>query len=824
MEQEKITEFSKAIPMLALRGLSVFPEMIIHFDVGRKKSIKAIKAAMDNDQLIFLCAQCDIKDDDPKKENLFEIGTVAKIKQIAQMQGENMRILVDGLFRAKIVNVESEEPFLTAVVEPCKTKGKELTKIQSSAYIKKLTQLVNVYSELGPKLPQDILTEIVSAKDVGKLSDFVASNVMSEFEDKQSILEELNPASRIKKLLRLLDEEIQILKVEREIDDKVHKEIDQSQRDYYIHEQMKVLSQELGEDDNPQNEAEEYAEKIEKLGLCENCTKKELENEQEVLDKLLEQTNRLMKMPLGSHEATVVRTWLDSCLGLPWRKKTKDKINLENARKILDRDHYGLDKVKDRIIEYLAVRKLSPDIKGQIICLVGPPGVGKTSIARSIAKATGKKYVRVSLGGVRDESDIRGHRKTYVGAMPGRIINALTEAKSKNPLLLLDEVDKLEGDFRGDPASALLEVLDSEQNSTFRDHFIEVPFDLSDVMFITTANTTETIPEPLLDRMEIIELSSYTREEKFNIAKQHLVSKQLKKHGMTSRMLKIEDEVLYSLIDNYTCEAGVRSLERAIGSLCRKSAKEIVDGTKKVVIKQENLEKLLGPKRYKPEKISDNDEVGVVTGLAWTAVGGVTMQIEAAVMDGTGKIELTGSLGDVMKESAKAAISYIRTRADEFGIKSDFYQKKDIHIHAPEGAVPKDGPSAGVTMSTALLSALTGFPVRRDVAMTGEISLRGKVMPIGGLKEKTMAAYRAGVKTVIIPEENKSDLADVDKTVKENVKFITATNLDTVFNNAIIFPEGFEKKEHEIKSSDEKEDKKLFTNVSDNSQLPTIRQ
>lgn len=821
MIKDETPKVPQSLPLLPLRGLSVFPGMILHFDVGRKKSMKAISAAMENDQLIYLTAQRDIKEDEPDKDSLFKIGTVARIKQTVQMPGENMRVLIDGLFRAQTVSIEKEDPYFTALIEPCEMKGKNPSKIKSAAYKRKLEELIEQYSDLGPNLPQDIFTEIMSSKDVGYMADYVASNVLSEFEDKQDVLEELNPVKRIEKVISMLDEEVGILELEQDIGDKVHKELDKSQREYYLHEQMKVISEELGEEDNPQSEAEEYNERIYKLHLGEQGSKKQIEDEKEALAKMREQANRLMRMPFGSHEATVVRTWLDSCLSLPWHKTTKDKIELDNARKILDHDHYGLEKVKDRIMDYLAVKKLSPDVKGQIICLVGPPGVGKTSIARSIARATGKKYVRVSLGGVRDEADIRGHRKTYIGAMPGRIMTAIADCGSKNPLMLLDEVDKLEGDFRGDPAAALLEVLDSEQNFAFRDHFLEVPFDLSNVMFITTANTTETIPEPLLDRMEVIELSSYTREEKFNIAKEHLLSKQLKANGMNKSMLRIENSTVYSLIDNYTAEAGVRSLERSIGSLCRKSAKRLVDGERRVIIKADDLEKLLGPKRYKPEKISPVDEVGVVTGLAWTAVGGVTMPIEAAVMDGTGKIELTGSLGDVMKESAKAAISYIRTRANDFGISPDFYEKKDIHIHAPEGAVPKDGPSAGVTMATALLSALLGYPVHRDVAMTGEISLRGKVMPIGGLKEKTMAAYSAGVKTVIIPEDNKPDLAEVDKTVKENVHFIIANNLDTVFKNAVIFPDKTgEKTTEPVKN----EETPIFSGIAANKQMPAIRQ
>lgn len=810
------------IPLLPLRGLAVFPGMVLHFDVGRKKSVEAIEYAMKQNQQIFLVAQRDTRNDDPKKDDVFEIGTVAEIKQIIHLPGENLRVLICGNYRAKIVNIIDEEPFFIAEVEQCAQKGKAVSNLRSQALIRKAQELIGQYSELGPKLPQDLLTEIVASNDIASLSDFIASNIIMNFEDKQKVLKELNPTKRIELIIRLLEREIGILNIQQEINEKVHEAIDKNQREYYLHEQIKILSQELDEDENPQSEAEEYHERIDELHLGEHGSKQQIELELEAAEKMHEQADRLMRMPFGSHEATVVRTWLDSCLALPWNKSTKDKLNLDNARKILDRDHYGLDKVKDRIMEYLAVRKLSPNVNGQIICLVGPPGVGKTSIARSIAKAIGKKYVRVSLGGVRDEADIRGHRKTYIGAMPGRIMNAITLAGSNNPLVLLDEIDKLEGDFRGDPASALLEVLDSEQNIAFRDHFIELPFDLSNVMFITTANTIETIPEPLLDRMEIISLSSYTREEKYNIAKQHLLAKQLKKHGLNKRMLKVDDSALYSLIDFYTSEAGVRSLEREIGAICRKAAKEIIDGKSHVSISAENLEKLLGPKRCKPEKISPVDEVGVVTGLAWTAVGGVTMPVEVCVMDGTGKLELTGSLGDVMKESAKAAISYIRSQASVLGIDNTFYQTKDIHIHVPEGAVPKDGPSAGVTMATAVTSALLGLPVRRDVAMTGEITLRGKVLPIGGLKEKTMAAYRAGVKTVIIPEDNNSDLDEIDKVVKENVKFVTARSLGTVFKTAIVFPDNYNVSHCNNKDAD-KDDKSLLTMNPENHR-PIIQQ
>jgi ATP-dependent Lon protease len=809
------------MPLLALRGITVFPGMILHFDVGRKKSVDALNQAMSENQMIFLVAQRDIREDDPKTDELFKIGTVAQIRQIIHLPGESLRVLIDGLYRGVAAEVTQEEPFIAASVEACVDKGKAVSELRSQAFTRRAQELIGEYAEIGPKLPQDIFTEIMASKDIGALADFIASNIFMNFEDKQAILDELNPLKRLEQVILLLEKEIGIISLERDIDKKVHGEIDKNQREYFLREQMKVIANELDEAESPRDEAEEYHQRIDRLNLGENGTKTERESGLESAQKLHEQAERLMKMPFGSHEATVVRTWLDACLALPWNKETKDKLDLENGRKILDHDHYGLDKIKDRIIEYLAVRKLSPGITGQIICLVGPPGVGKTSIARSIARAMGKKYIRVSLGGVRDEADIRGHRKTYIGAMPGRIINAISLVGVSNPIMLLDEIDKLEGDFRGDPASALLEVLDSEQNFAFRDHFIELPFDLSHVMFITTANTLDTIPEPLLDRMEVITLPSYSREEKFNIAKLHLLSKQLKKHGLNKRMLKIDDSVLYGLIDFYTREAGVRSLERSIASLCRKAAKQITSGKTSVCFKGEDLEELIGPKRFKPEKIAKIDEVGVVTGLAWTSVGGETMPIEVCVMNGSGKLELTGSLGDVMKESAKAAISYIRSRTVDLGIDGEFYHTKDIHIHVPEGAIPKDGPSAGVTMATAVASALLGLPVHRDIAMTGEITLRGRVLPIGGLKEKTMAAYRAGVKTVIIPEDNNADLVELDKIVKDNVKFVTANSMDIVLKTALIYPE--EKVEQLIGQSTE-DDKKLIANVPSDIYRPVIRQ
>lgn len=809
------------MPILALRGLTVFPGVILSFDVGRKKSIEAINKAMSENRLIFLVAQKDVREDDPKIEKLYRCGTVACIKQVIRLPGENLRILIDGSYRGFVSQVIQQEPYFEALVEPCVESGRAVGELKIQAMLRHTQDLVAQYAEIGPKLPQDVFTEIMASKDVGKLSDYIASNILMNYEDKQAVLEELNPSKRIKLIYSLLEKEIGILTLENELSDKVHGEIDENQREYFLREQLKVISEELNEADNPKDDAEKYHEEIEKLHLGESGSREEKEAGAEAAEKMHEQADRLMKMPFGSHEATVVRTWLDACLALPWNKQTKDKLDLENARKILDHDHYGLNKIKDRIIEYLAVRKLSPEITGQIICLVGPPGVGKTSIARSIARAIGRKYVRVSLGGVRDEADIRGHRKTYIGAMPGRIMNAVTMAASKNPLMLLDEIDKLEGDFRGDPASALLEVLDSEQNYAFRDHFIELPFDLSHVMFLTTANTVETIPEPLLDRMEIIEIPSYTREEKFQIAKRHLLTKQIKKHGLNKKMLKVDDGVIYGIIDFYTREAGVRSLEREIAAICRKAAKEIALGKNSVRYKSEDIEKLLGPKRCKPETISKNDEIGVVTGLAWTTVGGETMPIEVSVMNGSGKLELTGSLGDVMKESAKAAISYIRSNSDELGITDEFYHTKDIHIHVPEGAIPKDGPSAGVTIATAVASALLKLPVRRDVAMTGEITLRGKVLPIGGLREKTMAAYRAGVRTIVIPEDNKSDIAEVDKIVKDNVNFVAANEMGTVLKTAILFPD---KKPEKQAGEAAKKDKKLINTMPADSHLPVIRQ
>ncbi len=766
------------LPVVALRGLVIFPKMMLHFDIGRKKSIAALNAAMEGDRELFLVAQKELQVDDPKQEDLYACGVVASVRQVLRLPGtDNIRVVVEGRYRAGLIEMTQDEPYLCGIVREKRTiRARAADDLYQTALVRHIKDLFGDYAEVAPKVAPDMMLAILANDEAGDLADFIAGNIMLDYTDKQRILDELNPIKRLEALSVILTRETELLSVEEEIQQHVQEQMDKNQREYFLREQLKVISEELGDVDNPQDEAESYREKILAASMP-----------QETEEKLLETCGRLFKMGPGSQEATVLRNYLDTVLALPWNKWTKDHLDLAAARRQLDRDHYGLNKVKERMIEMLAVRKLSPDSKGQIICLVGPPGVGKTSIARSVAKAMGRKYVRISLGGVHDEAEIRGHRKTYIGAMPGRIMDAMKQAGSSNPLILLDEIDKVGADYRGDPASALLEALDSEQNFAFRDHYIEVPFDLSKVLFITTANDASTIPAPLLDRMELIELASYTHEEKFHIAKDHLIPKQTKRHGLSGRTLRIQDDALHALIDGYTREAGVRKLERAVASLCRRAAVQIADGEKKrVTVTAGELESFLGPQKFKPETILPRDEIGVVTGLAWTSVGGETMPVEVAVMDGTGKLELTGSLGDVMKESAHAAVSFIRSHADALHIDKNFYKEKDIHIHVPEGAVPKDGPSAGVTLATALVSALTDVPVRRDLAMTGEITLRGRVLPIGGLKEKSMAAYRTGVKTVVIPADNVPDLAEIDPAVRAGVEFVPASELSTVFRTALL--------------------------------------
>lgn len=762
------------LPMLVLRGLVCFPETVINFDVGRLKSVAALNAAMERDQRIFLVSQKDITVEDPTPDQLYRMGVVGRVKQIIKLPHNNFRIIVDGEYRATAVEIVQTDPYYMVVAQERKDKPVSPALLED-ALIRECQRQFERYSDLVPKIAPDVLFGVAADEDAGHLADFVASNLNMPLEDKQRILNIQSVTARMETLLRILDKECQILELEKKIEEKVQEQMDENQKEYYLREQIRAISEELGEGDDPLEESGEYAKAIKVLQLPESIS-----------GPLIKEARKLGKMPPGSHEATVVRAYLDTCIALPWNTVTKDNMDLSRARKILERDHDGLEKVKERILEALAVRQLSSEMKGQVLCLVGPPGVGKTSIARSIATAMGRKYVRVSLGGVRDESEIRGHRRTYVGAMPGRIISAIKQAGTRNPLILLDEIDKMGNDFRGDPASAMLEVLDTEQNSAFRDHYIDLPYDLSEVMFVTTANDASTIPAPLYDRMDVIHLSSYTTEEKKRIARRHLLKKQLKKHGLTGKQLKLSESGLARIIECYTSEAGVRTLERQLAALCRKTAAALVEGKKdSVTVTATNLETYLGPEKYKPDQVQRKDEVGVVNGLAWTAVGGATMPIEVAVLDGSGKIELTGNLGDVMKESAKTAISYVRSRADDWHIDGDFYKNKDIHIHVPEGAVPKDGPSAGVTMATAIVSALTGIPVKGNVAMTGEISLRGRVMPIGGLREKAMAAYTHKLTTVIIPEENNADLSEVDTAVKERTRFITAKNLDTVIGNAL---------------------------------------
>lgn len=771
--ENKIKDLS--LPTVAMRGLVCFPRFVMHFDVAREISVKAVKTALKNDRLVFLTAQKDVYIEEPKDEDLYRIGVVAEIRQTLKTPDNIMRVLVEGLYRAKIKETIIEDGMIECTVKKLPDYSRvKPDPVDVTAIVRSVKDIFETYGELVPRMPKELISSIMCQNDPYKLFENIAYNMNLEFHDKQMLLEESNILSKLGMLYANIVHEVEVLEIEKQIHDEVRSNLDKNQREYYLREQMRVISSQLGEEDT-QEEAFEFMEKIYDLHLSPEST-----------DKLVKEADRLMKMPVSSQEAFVIRNYLETVLELPWNKVSKIKVDVKKAAKILDKEHYGLKKVKDRILESISVHAMMPEVKGQIICLVGPPGVGKTSIGKSIAKALGREYVRVSLGGVRDESDIRGHRKTYVGAMPGRIINALKQAGTNNPLILFDEIDKMGNDFRGDPAAAMLEVLDSEQNNEFRDHYIELPFDLSKVLFVTTANTTDTIPKPLLDRMELIELTSYTREEKFHIAREHLVPKQQKKHGLKGTQIKINDTVIYDLIDYYTKEAGVRNLERMIAELCRKAAKEIVSGdAKKVTYTSKNLESYIGAKKYFDDEKTTENEIGVVNGLAWTSVGGVLMPLEVLILDGKGTIETTGSLGDVMKESAKLAVSYARSVADKYNIASDFYKNKDIHIHAPEGAVPKDGPSAGVTMVTALVSALSGIPVRCDVAMTGEITLHGKVLPIGGLREKTMAAYKAGIHTVIIPAGNRGDLDEVDDAVKSATEFIFVSRLEDVLSTAL---------------------------------------
>lgn len=753
----------------------MFPSMVLHFDIGRKKSIAAVEAAIkSSDQLIFLAAQKNIKDENPKEDGVYSFGVLAKVKQILKQTDDMTRVLLEGICRAEASEFVLSDRFLRAKVVETDEKAVPIN-LETEALVREAADLFAEYLSLSPKSAGDIVLNFPDETDVGKVADYVASNVTLDFQDKQDILSEMDPIERIKILINRLSHENEVLKYELEIAVKLKDSMDKSQKDYFIREQIRLLSQELGSEQSPLTEADEYLEKLEKMSVPE-----------EVRNKLKKECENLKKVPIGSSEANIISTYLDTCFDLPWDKSSKDTIDISKAKKILDEDHYGLKDVKERILEFLAVRKLSNDIKGQIICLVGPPGVGKTSIAKSLAKAMNRKYVRISLGGVNDESEIRGHRKTYIGAMPGRIITALKQIGVNNPLILFDEIDKLASDYRGDPAAALLEALDPEQNTAFYDRFVEVPFDLSNVFFIATANDKEYIPEPLYDRMEIIDLCSYTNEEKFHIAKEHLIPKQIKRHGLTKRNFKIDDEAINEVISGYTKEAGVRELERQVSSLMRKVAKKIIEGSQKAFkIGKNEVKEMLGSKKFKDNIIDKNENIGVANGLAWTSVGGELLPIEAAFMSGKGDIQITGSLGNIMCESVQIAISYIRSHADEFKIDANFFKDSDVHIHAPEGATPKDGPSAGITILTSLVSELCCLPVNKEVAMTGEITLKGNVIAIGGLKEKSMAAYKAGIKKVIIPADNVADLEKIDEVVKKSIKFLPVKNVEEVLNHAL---------------------------------------
>lgn len=768
----------QTLPLVVLRGVVAFPGMTVNCDVVEDSfhSPSAAQSAATDGETILLASLLDISEPDggePSMDKLCPVGTVARIKQLIRTPDGDTRLIAEGLCRATLSSVTPLRNYTIASVIAKTVLADDDGGLAGEAYLREANLALRKVVRYIPAVADDIMTHVSAIRNPGLFADFVAANILVKYEDKQAILECFEPMTRIDTLVLILKHEADVLSWEHDIRRQVQARMNKNQREYYLREEMKVIQDELGEG----ADSEEYEARILAAGLPD-----------EVEKKLLKENDRLAKLPFGSAEASVLSNYLDVCLDIPWKQTTRDRVNIEVARKILDADHDGLEKVKERILEFMAVKQMSPELKNQIICLVGPPGVGKTSVAASIARAMKRKYVRVSLGGVRDESDIRGHRKTYIGAMPGRIITALSQVKVRNPLILLDEVDKLTRDAHGDPSSALLEVLDPEQNKYFRDHFVELPYDLSDCLFIATANTLDTIPKPLIDRMEIIELPSYTKREKTSIAVNHLIPKQLKKHGLNKRVLRITDEAVSEIIDYYTREAGVRNLERTIASLCRKAAKRLLEDSdlKHLTIDATDVKTYLGSRKMMPEHISDEDETGVVNGLAYTEVGGDMLRVECAVLDGTGKLELTGSLGDVMKESAHAALTYTRSVANQYGIPTDFYQKKDIHIHVPEGAVPKDGPSAGVTMMTALVSALSGIPVRRDIAMTGEITLRGNVLPIGGLKEKTMAAYAAGVKTVLIPTDNVGDLEEIDPAARENLTFVPCRRADDVLKAALV--------------------------------------
>ncbi|MDD3168989.1 MAG: endopeptidase La [Eubacteriales bacterium] len=766
----------RSMPMIPLRGLSIFPYMVLHFDIGREKSISALEKAMMMNQLVFLSAQKDAETDLPTHEDFYKIGTIAKIKQMLKLPGDAIRVLVEGVSRGEIQNVVLEVPYFKCTVK--KIEEREFDELPSRVVALMRSTLGNFenYLDLNPKVSQDIFPSVASVDQPGRLADVITSHLDVKTEEKQKILEAFDPEDRLEILNEILNKEIEILTIEQDINIKVRSQINKVQREYYLKEQMRAIQEELGQDEAIEDEIETWLGQLKKLKLSPK-----------VNEKVEKEIKRLSKIQPSSAEGGVIRTYIEWILALPWVKASKGTIDIKNAEKILNEDHYGLEKVKDRILEYLAVMKLSKNMKGPILCLVGPPGVGKTSVARSIARAVNRDFVRMSLGGVRDEAEIRGHRRTYIGAIPGRVISAIKEAGTNNPVFLFDEVDKIGADFRGDPASALLEVLDPEQNKEFTDHYLEVPFDLSKVMFITTANTTDTIPRPLLDRMEVIQVPGYTEEEKVKIAERYLIPKKVKEHGLKDENITISESTIRSIINYYTRESGVRNLERELANLCRKVARKIVEeDATRFRVTAANIETYLGKKRYRYDIIEGENEIGVTTGLAWTIVGGDTLFIETTLIPGTGKLVLTGQLGEVMQESAKAGVSYIRSISKELGIQEDFYKENDLHIHIPEGATPKDGPSAGVTMCTAIISTLTKTPVRKDVAMTGEITLRGKVLPVGGIREKVLAAHRAGIKKVLLPADNEKDIEEIPANVRKKLEFILIHNVSEALDHALL--------------------------------------
>ena len=778
--EQNYTKIEHELPLIPLRGLAIFPYMILNFDVGREISLKALDAGALNDDIVFLTSQKEAETDEPTTDDFYHVGTICKIKQIIKLPGDTVRVLVEGISRGKIKEVEMDEEqgYFKAIIEEIAYDAENVEEdIEVEALVRNVFDAFEEYINIGNRVSPEILITLADLDNVDRFIDTIAANIYLKPEQKQSVLEEFDVKQRLELIYTILLEEIEILKIEKKITLRVKKQMNKVQKDYYLREQLRAIQKELGEEDDINSEADEYREKLNKIKAPK-----------ETKEKIAKEINKFSKISPMSPDVSVSRAYLDTVFSLPWNKETRDKLDLEKAKQILDDEHYGLEKVKERILEYLAIRKLSKSLKGPIICLVGPPGVGKTSIAKSIADSLGRKFVRISLGGVRDEAEIRGHRRTYVGSMPGRIVNGLKEAQTKNPVFLLDEIDKMSSDYKGDPASAMLEVLDPEQNKDFVDHYLEVPFDLSKILFVTTANSLSTIPRPLLDRMEIIEVSGYIEEEKLNIVKKYLLPKQIKEHALKYNFIKMDDEVIRDVIDSYTREAGVRNLERKIAQICRKVAKKYVENPslEEVVITKGDLDEYLGKNRYRHQLAGTKPEVGIVTGLAWTAVGGETLTAEVNVLKGKGQVVLTGKLGAVMKESAQTGISYIRSIADNFDIDPEFYSKNDIHIHLPEGAVPKDGPSAGITMALAVLSALTNIPVRNNVAMTGEITLRGRVLAVGGVKEKLLAAHRAGITKVLLPKDCKHDLEEIPQNVKDEMEFVLVEHMDEVLEHALL--------------------------------------